>query len=40
MIVGGKQKGDLYRLGKLELKDFTNRRGDPLTIEELKNKGK
>lgn len=40
MIVGGKQKGELYRSGKLNLKDFTNRRGDPLTIEELRNKGK
>jgi len=38
-IVGGKQKGDLFRKGKLKLKDFTNRRGDPLTLEELKRKG-
>ena len=38
-IVGGKAKGELFRKGKLKLKDFTNRRGDPLTLEELKRKG-
>lgn len=38
-IVGGKQKGELFRKGKLKLKDFTNRRGDPLTLEQLKRKG-
>lgn len=38
LIVGGKAKGDLYRQGKLKLKDFTNRRGDPLTLEQLKRK--
>ena len=38
MIVGGTAKGDLYRQGKLKLKDFTNRRGDPLTLEQLKQK--
>ena len=37
-IVGGKAKGDLYRQGNLKLKDFTNRRGAPLTLEQLKQK--
>jgi hypothetical protein len=39
LIVGGKAQGDLFRKGKLALKDFTNRRGDPLTLEQLKQKG-
>jgi len=39
-ILGGTAKGDLWRQGKgkFKLKDFTGRRGDPLTIEELKKK--
>ena len=35
LIVGGKAKGDLFRGGKLKLPDFTNKRGDPLTLKEL-----
>ena len=38
-IVGGKTKGNLFRnKTKLTLKDFTDRRGDPISIQELRSK--
>ena len=38
-IVGGKTKGNLFRnKTKLRLKDFTDRRGDPISIQDLRSK--
>mgnify|MGYP001163721983 FL=1 len=38
-IVGGKTKGNLFRnKTKLKLKDFTDRRGDPISIQDLRSK--
>jgi len=39
-IIGSQAKAKLFRDGKLKLKDFTNRRGDPITIDELRSKAK
>jgi len=37
-LVGGAAKGTLYRTGKIKLKDFTGRRGDPISVEDLRAK--
>ena len=37
-LVGGAAKGTLYRTGKIQLKDFTGRRGDPISVEDLRAK--
>ena len=37
-LVGGAAKGALYRTGKIQLKDFTGRRGDPISVEDLRAK--
>ena len=37
-LVGGAAKGALYRTGKIKLKDFTGRRGDPISVEDLRAK--
>ena len=40
LIVGNKAKADLFREGRLKLQDFTNRRGDPISIDELRKKAR